>query len=307
MFTHYISGGVEYFEYGEMKKGFPFPESLIRFLYLAMEPYDAELKRAGKALREYYPSRDEKYLDVVREVLDELAGLHEYFEFVRYDFCARMEKAKKLSADDASVIDLIHHDELPRIYSDVWNLQRAIKGLFASALDKDNAEMSVAEYFSNAEHDLLRSYHFREIATRYELIDGEMTEVLQPKSYLDLVDYDIRECLKRDIKMRVCKNCGRYFALTGKASAEYCDITTFENGRTCKDVGAMRVYTKNKNNNETFTEYRREYKRRFGWIRAGKIEPNDFYAWSAMAKEQEAACEKGEITFDEFKKWLARP
>lgn len=29
--------------------------------------------------------------------------------------------------------------------------------------------------------------------------------------------------MKREVKMRVCKNCLRYFAVARKASTEYCD------------------------------------------------------------------------------------
>ena len=142
----------------------------------------------------------------------------------------------------------------------------------------------------------------------YELVDsGELTDVLYPTSFHDLLDFALRECIKRDVKMRVCKNCGHYFALTGKGTAEYCDITEYENGRTCKDVGAMRTYTRNKKDNTIFSEYRREYKKRFAWIKSGRIEPSAFYVWGAMAKEKEAECEAGRITFEEFKAWLARP
>ena len=48
----------------------------------------------------------------------------------------------------------------------------------------------------------------------------------------DLIDYHLRECIKREVKMRVCKNCGRYFALTGRTNTEYCSRPFDEKGRT---------------------------------------------------------------------------
>ena len=66
----------------------------------------------------------------------------------------------------------------------------------------------------------------------------------------------------------------------------------------------MKKWTERKKENEIFKEYRREYKRRFAWIRYGKIEPASFYRWSEQARLREAECEKGGMSFDEFKVWL---
>ena len=62
----------------------------------------------------------------------------------------------------------------------------------------------------------------------------------------DLIDYHLRECIKREVKMRVCKNCGRYFALTGRTNTEYCSRPFDEKGRTCREVGAIALWTKRK-------------------------------------------------------------
>ena len=53
-----------------------------------------------------------------------------------------------------------------------------------------------------------------------------------------------------------------------------------------------------------FQIYRREYKKRFAWIKAGRIEPDAFYAWSEQAREQKAAREAGTISLEEFTAWL---
>ena len=50
--------------------------------------------------------------------------------------------------------------------------------------------------------------------------------------------------------------------------------------------------------------YRREYKRRFAWIRAGKISQEAFSAWSREAQKEKEKCENGEISQGEFEKWL---
>ena len=50
--------------------------------------------------------------------------------------------------------------------------------------------------------------------------------------------------------------------------------------------------------------YRREYKRRFAWIRAGKISQEAFSAWSKEAQKEKGKCENGKISQKEFAHWL---
>lgn len=104
--------------------------------------------------------------------------------------------------------------------------------------------------------------------------------------------------------MRVCKNCGKYFAVTGHGGTEYCSRVFDSKGRTCKEIGAVTQWAKSKRDDVVFKEYRREYKRRFAWIKSGRIDSEEFYAWSEEAREKKAECEAGKISFEEFSAWL---
>ena len=121
---------------------------------------------------------------------------------------------------------------------------------------------------------------------------------------LGIIDYHLRECVKREVKMRVCKNCDRYFAVTGRVTTEYCSRPFDSKGRTCKEVGAIAQWTRSKKDDDVFKDYRREYKKRFARMKAGTLPPEEFYAWSKRAREKKAACEAGEISQEEFRKWL---
>lgn len=56
---------------------------------------------------------------------------------------------------------------------------------------------------------------------------------------------------------------------------------------------------KNSKKDLVFSEYRREYKRHFARIRAGKISEKVFFVWT---KKHE--CDAEGISLDEFKAWL---
>ena len=54
-----------------------------------------------------------------------------------------------------------------------------------------------------------------------------------------------------------------------------------------------------------FKAYRKEYKKRFAWIKAGRVTDEEFSAWSQQAREQKKKCDRNDITLEEFKRWLA--
>ena len=92
--------------------------------------------------------------------------------------------------------------------------------------------------------------------------------------------------------------------MTGHGGIEYCDRPFDEKGRTCKEIGAFRVWEKSKSGDEVFKVYRREYKKRFAWIKSGRLTQEEFYAWSEKAREKKAECESGKTTLEEFGRWL---
>ena len=97
----------------------------------------------------------------------------------------------------------------------------------------------------------------------------------------------------------------RYFAISRSAKAEYCDTFPDENGRTCRNVGAITAWTKKRESDDVFMTYRREYKKRFARIRSGTLLPEDFYRWSEQARQKKDQLEAGEIDVDTFLAWLA--
>ena len=120
----------------------------------------------------------------------------------------------------------------------------------------------------------------------------------------DLIDYHLRECIKREVKMRVCKNWGRSFPLPGRTNTEYCSRPFDEKGRTCREVGAIALWTKRKSRDALFQDYRREYKNRFARMKAGKLEPEELYAWDERAREKKAECEAGRLSPEDYAAWL---
>ena len=136
------------------------------------------------------------------------------------------------------------------------------------------------------------------------MIGEVFTEVLTPNNIYNILDFQLRACVKQEIKMRRCKNCGRYFAVMRHGATEYCGRVADERGRTCREVGAINTWTRSKRDDEVFKVYRREYKKRFAWIKAGRITDEAFYAWSEKAREEKKKCDRDIISLAEFQQWL---
>lgn len=314
IFKTYIDSGREYYEYTNaadreqtIKKDFPFPESLMSLLYMDIWELEPITKKMDKALLSFYQSKDYNELKIVVAGLNELAPRHICFELLRLDWLKRLDMVDSTAPRDFP--DLLPHKKISHLCSNIDTMQKQIKGLIAQALDMDGEKKSVSEkmvaYYNSEGSDTLNTFQFQPQAMNFEVIDRKIfAEVLYPRDIYDLIDFHVRECVKREMKMRVCKNCLRYFAVTGKASTEYCDRVCDSKGRTCREIGAINTWTQRKQGDEVFKEYRREYKKRFARINAGKLTKSAFYAWSEEARNQKEACDNGAITPEEFSQWL---
>ncbi len=314
IFKTYIDGGREYYEYTDaadreqtIKKDFPFPESLMELLYMDIWELEPITKRMDKALMSFYQSRDYNELQIVAAGLKELASRHICFELLRLDWLERLDMVDSTAPRDFQ--DLLPHKKISHLCSSIDTMQKQIKGLIAHALDMDGEKRSVSEkmvaYYNAEDGDTLNTFQFQPQTTNFEVIDCKIfAEVLYPRDIYDLIDFHVRECVKREIKMRVCKNCLRYFAVTGKASTEYCGRICDSKGRTCREMGAINTWTQRKQGDEVFKEYRREYKKRFARINAGRLTKSAFYAWSEETRKKKEDCDSGVITPEDFSRWL---
>ena len=311
-FKTYISNHRELFCYGRgtslAKKDFPFPESLLKLLRLDIWQYEPMIKNMEQALLRFYQTQNQQDADTVLAGLDELAKAHIYFHHLRLDWQDRFERAA--NTEVTALIDLLPRKDLTHIPSNVDQIQKQIQRLFQNVLDIDLGKKSpvqelMASYYDREGSDSLHTFQFSSLPMKFELVDAHtFTEVLYPNTIYDLIDYFLRQCVQREQRMRVCKNCGLYFAVKGRGTAEYCDITTDEKGRVCKEIGAFVHWSHSKEDDEIFKVYRREYKKRFAWTKTGKITPAALYAWGEKARKKKAECEEGKITPEEYQEWL---
>ena len=310
----YISDGKEYFEYGDgqktTKKSFAFSQSLMDILYLDIWSYSELFNRMGENLYSLYSNKDLKLVEEIKDDLNTLSKVHVYFEFLRLEWLDKLEQAEKQDFKD--VLNLLPRKQLTHLPMNISTMQQQLIALWNHVLDilspDEPMQKKMADYYNPKRERRLGSpdvFEFQPLSMSFEAIDKKtFTEVLHPKSIYDIIDFFVRECINREIRFRVCKHCNRFFALTGHINTEYCDRPFDSAGRTCKEMGALRLWEKKKAENPALKAYSKAYKKRFAWIKYGKITKEAFYEWAEKAREKRELCLNGGMSLEEFKAWL---
>ena len=199
-------------------------------------------------------------------------------------------------------------EELRLLSGQLTVYQKQAQTFLERILDIDQVGREVqqntrAAYFFDQPHDTAL-FRFEPIPISFGAIrNGGCGEILYPNTIRDLIDFSLRECVRRDIPARHCRNCGSYFPITGRITAEYCSRPS-PSGKLCRSTAPVRKWAEGRRSDQVFQEYRREYKRRFAWIKAGKFTEEQFAAWHKAAKARKKDCDREIISLDAFRTWL---
>ena len=143
-------------------------------------------------------------------------------------------------------------NELRALPEELPLYQKQIQWLFELVLDIDKAgrepSWQVMRYYHFDQPDQPSDpelFPFRLLTTRFEPVDGDAcAPVLYANTVADMISFSLQTCVERNITVRRCKNCGRYFAQTGRVSAEYCDRTPLDGQSSCRAMGAFQQWLK---------------------------------------------------------------
>lgn len=312
----YFSGDKEFFEYDSFgtqgypvePKEFPFLESLLSFQELDSKEVAPTLKRISGNWEKWITADDRDAVTAAMMDLGDLKQRHIYFQLL-YTRCYNRisnPNRKRGDTEDQQILT-----ELQDMAIQLPQYQKQIRKFFELILDVDQAGRDPQKQaWKNYHHNEPRDpdlFQFRPIPVSFEPVEEDRcSPVLYSASIPDMIDYSLRTCVERGITVRRCKNCGRYFPQTGRVSAEYCERPVPEGQQRCREIGALKQWTLRQANNDAFKAYRREYKKRFAWIKAGRITNQQFYDWSERARAEKDKCEQGLISQNEFEDWLKR-
>ena len=312
----YFSEGREIFQYDslgmqgvpDVQKELPFLESLLSFQELDCTEVTPMLQSITDNWSRFVREDDKEALVNAMKKLGGLASVHIYFQLL-YVHCRYRQSAMYIQNDRGSAEDAQILDELCQLPEQLPRYQQQIQRFFELVLDVDSAGREPqAQAARNYTYDMPKDpglFCFRPIPLSFEPVEpGRCSPVLYSSSIRDMIDYSLRSCVERNITVRRCKNCGRWFPQTGRVSAEYCERPVPRGEQVCREIGAFKQWTKKQSDDPIFKAYRKEYKRRFAWIKAGRITDQQFYDWSERARAEKKKYDEGTIALEDFQRWL---
>lgn len=306
-FKMYFLEDGEFFEYdtfggqGSMatQKALPYLESLLSFLEMDCAEWEALLQQACEDLVQFFSTKDAAYTDHLMQFLGELGEKHFYFKLLYLQW---------FWYKSSGSIEPQMAEELRLLLKQLSLYQKQTQMFVENILDIDRAGRDVQKnvrenyVFDQPRNDGL--FCFKPIPVSFGPIGGDACgTILYPNAIRDMIDFSLRDCVAKNIPVRRCRNCGRYFPIIGRVTAEYCSRPQ-SSGKLCRNIAPVQKWAKNSKKDLVFSEYRREYKRHFAWIKAGKITGEEFAVWAKQAKAKKHECDAEKISLDEFKSWL---
>lgn len=314
----YFSEGKEIFQYDaadtqgvpSVQKEFPFLESLLSFQELDCSELTPMLQYITDNWSKLVAEGDMEARTNAMMKLGALASVHIYFQLL-YVHCYDRQVTMSIKNNRGNLEDQQMLDELRRLPELLPLYQKQIQRFFDLVLDVDAAgrepQLQASKNYTYDNPNDSGLFKFHPIPLSFEPVEYQKcSPVLYSASISDMIDYSLRSCVERGITVRRCKNCGRYFPQTGRVSAEYCERPVPKGQQRCREIGALKQWTLRQANNDAFKAYRKEYKKRFAWIKAGRITDQQFYDWSERARAEKDKCEQGIISLKELEDWLKK-
>lgn len=135
-------------------------------------------------------------------------------------------------------------------------------------------------------------------------IETALAEVLYPETVTDLYCWHKSIYLRREVRFKPCKHCGRYFVVTGNGGAEYCNRLIPRSSRTCRQIGAVRIYQSRQLENPAVKLFTKSYKTHNARVRYGTLTHEQFAAWSKEARAKRDECVSGRLSLEDLREWL---
>lgn len=318
-FKCYTDGNREYFQWecnsrlfetkSPIKKDFEFTQSLLDLIDMDFDNRFDYFNAMGEDIKRLCAGQDEDgNVRFLKKCFDELAEEHIFFQFLRLDWFERLTKYLERDYEDASV--LMPYKAITHIPMNFITWQNQIKLLFDKAFDgtverTKTIQSSVAALYGSSRRGTLELFDFKPLSTGFERVNSQtMAEVYYPKSMGDILDFILREIVKRETNFKVCKSCGKYFPAIAHGNTEFCNRLFQDTGKTCRDIGSLTKWKEKVAASPAILLYNKYYKTRFSRIRAGKITREVFQEWAALAREYRDKVTVGEMKLEDFEDWL---
>ena len=134
------------------------------------------------------------------------------------------------------------------------------------------------------------------------------------ESLNEILYFEFTEMLKQGTQLKICKHCGKYFALKNGHNTDYCSRPYNDGKQTCKQIANKNNYLLKISADPFLLQYERIYNAKYAKMLRDDNKEKDvdapiakkqFIEWSATAQELRKQYVKKEISGDELIKILS--
>ena len=160
-------------------------------------------------------------------------------------------------------------------------MRELVAGVFSNPRGKETAMDRLTEFYGGEAEG---RFTLGPLTTYYEIAgDGGLCEILEPKTIEDILNFLIRAMLRADVFCKTCRHCGKYF-IPSHGNVGYCERLIDGTEKTCREVGAVRLYREKQRQNPILAAYERAYKTHFARIKYKKMTAEEFRKWGERAR-----------------------
>ena len=186
--------------------------------------------------------------------------------------------------------------------------QNDLRYIISNALDIFSPDKPIQQKIAEAySHNRSEVFSFQTIPSKFERVNENIfTEVLYPQSMRDILDFLLRNIIRQEITFKTCRSCGKYFPNTVHGNSEYCNRLFQDTGKTCKEIGSVKVYQAKLEENPEYKIYSRAYKSHFARIKFKKMTKEEFKIWAEQARNMRDMVTRGKLDLAGFEEWAKR-
>ena len=143
------------------------------------------------------------------------------------------------------------------------------------------------------------------------LISLKISNIYHSTFLSNIVFFSLYEIVTNErVIIKNCENCGKYFIPTTKQTEIYCDLTYYENERSCRDTGAGKRYKRNIDEVEGYIIYRRTYQKTLMYLKRNPNMIGDtktrFKQWKQKSQAKIKDFKNGLLTEEELNIWMRK-
>lgn len=128
-------------------------------------------------------------------------------------------------------------------------------------------------------------------------------ETYEHMNFGSILFVELKEMVLRNVSIKKCKNCNKYFPVTTRTDTEFCPDIAEGETKPCNSIGATRKYHEKFKSDQLNIIYKRGYAIRHSRVLKGVMSNESLKQWMLDAKAKMLEVKDNELSLIDFELW----